>query len=102
MSTPRRWRRPGRWVPPAVSSCFGVQIPLARRSLLVAVNQGVVLVLSMVVIGGMVGGGALGFAVVRGLAKGNLGLGLPAGIAIICLGVLLDRITQPKRSEAEQ
>lgn len=81
---------------------FGVQIPLARRSLLVAVNQGVVLVLSMVVIGGMVGGGALGFAVVRGLAKGNLGLGLPAGIAIICLGVLLDRITQPKRSEAEQ
>jgi glycine betaine/proline transport system permease protein len=74
---------------------FGVQLPLARRQLLVAVNQGVVLVLSMVVIGGLVGGGALGYSVVRGLSKSELGLGLPAGIAIDCLGVVLDRITQP-------
>jgi glycine betaine/proline transport system permease protein len=73
----------------------GVQLPLARRQLLVAVNQGVVLVLSMVVIGGLVGGGALGYSVVRGLSKSELGLGLPAGIAIVCLGVVLDRITQP-------
>ncbi len=74
---------------------FGVQLPLARRALLVATNQGVVLVLSMVVIGGMVGGGALGIDVVTGLAKGNLALGMSAGIAIVCLGVLLDRVTQP-------
>ncbi|HET6634524.1 MAG TPA: ABC transporter permease subunit [Streptomyces sp.] len=82
---------------------LGVQLPLARRQLLVAVNQGVVLVLSMVVIGGLVGGGALGYSVVRGLSKGDLGLGLPAGIAIVCLGVVLDRITQPslrKRAES--
>jgi glycine betaine/proline transport system permease protein len=72
-----------------------VQLPLARRALLVAVNQGVVLVLSMVVIGGMVGGGALGIDVVRGLAKGDLALGLPAGVAIVCLGVVLDRCSQP-------
>ncbi|MEE1927957.1 ABC transporter permease subunit [Streptomyces sp. TRM 70351] len=75
-----------------------VQLPLARRSLLVAVNQGVVLVLSMVVIAGMVGGGALGIDVITGLAKGDLALGLPAGAAIVCLGVLLDRITQPGRA----
>ncbi|MFM9369448.1 ABC transporter permease [Streptomyces sp. Da 82-17] len=72
-----------------------VQIPLARKSLLLAVNQGVVLVLSMVVIAGMIGGGALGVDVVKGLAKGDLGLGMTAGIAIVCLGVLLDRISQP-------
>jgi glycine betaine/proline transport system permease protein len=75
---------------------LGVQLPLARRALLVATNQGVVLVLSMVVIGGMVGGGALGYDVVRGLAKSNLALGMSAGVAIVCLGVLLDRVTQPK------
>ncbi|MDI3405458.1 ABC transporter permease [Streptomyces cavernicola] len=72
-----------------------VQIPLARKSLLLAVNQGVVLVLSMVVIAGMIGGGALGVDVVKGLAKGDLGLGMTAGIAIVCLGILLDRVSQP-------
>ncbi|MFC7217396.1 ABC transporter permease [Streptomyces polyrhachis] len=72
-----------------------VQLPLARPALLLAVNQGVVLVLSMVVIAGMIGGGALGFDVVKGLAKGDLGLGMTAGLAIVCLGVLLDRTTQP-------
>jgi glycine betaine/proline transport system permease protein len=87
----------------SVQQLLGVQLPLARRQLLVAVNQGVVLVLSMVVIGGLVGGGALGYSVVRGLSKGDLGLGLPAGIAIVCLGVVLDRITQPDtRSRAER
>lgn len=68
---------------------------MARRALLVAVNQGVVLVLSMVVIAGMVGGGALGIDVVKGLSKGDLALGLPAGVAIVCLGIVLDRLTQP-------
>ncbi|NBE54060.1 ABC transporter permease [Streptomyces boluensis] len=72
-----------------------VQIPLARKALQLAVNQGVVLVLSMVVIAGMIGGGALGVDVVKGLAKGDLGLGMTAGVAIVCLGILLDRISQP-------
>ncbi|SCK15585.1 glycine betaine/proline transport system permease protein [Streptomyces sp. WMMB 714] len=72
-----------------------VQLPLARKSLLVGVNQGVVLVLSMVVIAGLIGGGALGYDVVQGLSKGNLSQGLPAGIAIVCLGIMLDRLTQP-------
>ncbi|WP_314171726.1 ABC transporter permease [Streptomyces winkii] len=74
---------------------LGVQLPLARKSLLVGINQGVVLVLSMVVIAGLIGGGALGYNVVQGLSKGNLSQGLPAGIAIVCLGIMLDRISQP-------
>ncbi|QKW10425.1 ABC transporter permease subunit [Streptomyces sp. NA04227] len=72
-----------------------VQLPLARPALLLAVNQGVVLVLAVVVIGGLVGGGALGYDVVTGLATGDLALGLVAGIAIVCLGLMLDRVTQP-------
>ncbi|MFG2161625.1 ABC transporter permease [Streptomyces olivaceus] len=72
-----------------------VQLPLARRSLLLAVNQGVVLVLAVVIIGGLVGGGALGYQVVFGLAQGDLAAGLVAGAAIVCLGLMLDRVTQP-------
>ncbi|MFF4524871.1 ABC transporter permease [Streptomyces bluensis] len=72
-----------------------VQLPLARPALLLAVNQGVVLVLAVVIIGGLVGGGALGYDVVFGLAQGDLATGLVAGVAIVCLGLVLDRVTQP-------
>ncbi|MFI9748422.1 ABC transporter permease subunit, partial [Streptomyces sp. NPDC052494] len=74
---------------------FQVQLPLARPALLLAVNQGVVLVLAVVVIGGLVGGGALGYDAVFGLAQGDLATGLVAGAAIVCLGLTLDRVTQP-------
>jgi glycine betaine/proline transport system permease protein len=51
-------------------------------------------VLSMVVIGGLVGGGGLGFLVVTGFAQSeDFGKGLAAGIAITALGVMLDRIS---------
>ncbi|MET9592659.1 ABC transporter permease subunit [Streptomyces sp. NPDC006516] len=72
-----------------------IQIPLARPALLLAVNQGVVLVLAVVIIGGLVGSGALGYDVVFGLAQGDLATGLVAGAAIVCLGLMLDRVTQP-------
>ncbi len=72
-----------------------VQLPLSRRALLVAANQGIVLVLAMVVIGGLVGAGALGYDVVAGFAQGDdFGKGLAAGTAIVLLGIMLDRITQ--------
>ncbi|MCF2126115.1 ABC transporter permease subunit [Strepomyces sp. STD 3.1] len=79
-----------------------VQLPLARRSLLLAVNQGVVLVLAVVIIGGLVGGGALGYQVVFGLAQGDLASGLVAGAAIVCLGLMLDRVTQPTERRARK
>ncbi len=72
-----------------------VQLPMARRSLLVATNQGVVLVLAMVVVAGLVGAGALGYDVVAGFSQGeDFGKGMAAAISIVLLGVLLDRITQ--------
>ncbi|MFJ1890912.1 ABC transporter permease subunit [Streptomyces sp. NPDC088170] len=76
-----------------------VQLPLARPALLLAVNQGVVLVLAVVIIGGLVGAGALGYEVVFGLAQGDLATGLVAGAAIVCLGLMLDRVTQPAGRE---
>jgi glycine betaine/proline transport system permease protein len=72
-----------------------VQLPMARPSILLALNQGIVLVLAMVVVGGLVGGGALGYDVVVGFSKAQqFGKGLAAGIAIVLLGIMLDRITQ--------
>jgi glycine betaine/proline transport system permease protein len=72
-----------------------VQIPMARSSLLLAANQGLLYVLSMVVIGGLVGAGALGYLVVQGFTQiESYGKGLAAGAAIVLLGILLDRITQ--------
>ena len=72
-----------------------VQLPMARESLVLAANQGLLYVLSMVVIGGMVGGGSLGYIVVAGFSQAELfGKGLAAGIAITALGIMLDRITR--------
>lgn len=71
-----------------------VQLPQAWRSILLGVNQTILMVFSVVVIAGLIGGGALGLDVVYGLSKGQLGLGIEAGIAIVALAVVLDRITQ--------
>jgi glycine betaine/proline transport system permease protein len=79
-----------------------VQLPLARPALLLALNQGVVLVLAVVIIGGLVGGGALGYDVVFGLAQGDLATGLVGGAAIVCLGLMLDRVTQPTERRAKK
>ncbi|MFZ0159150.1 MAG: ABC transporter permease subunit [Kineosporiaceae bacterium] len=72
-----------------------VQLPMASAALTLATNQGLIYVLSMVVMGGLVGGGALGYDVVAGFSQGQLfGKGLAAGLAIVLLGIMLDRITQ--------
>jgi glycine betaine/proline transport system permease protein len=72
-----------------------VQLPMSRESLVLATNQGLLYVLSMVVIGGMVGGGSLGYLIVQGFVQGQLfGKGLAAGVAITALGIMLDRIAR--------
>ena len=71
-----------------------VQLPLAMPSIMMGINQSVMMVLSMVIIAGLVGGGALGIEAINGLARSQLGLGIEAGLAIVLLAVVLDRITQ--------
>ena len=68
----------------------------------VAANQGLIYVLSVVVIGGLVGAGALGYLVVAGFSQSELfGKGLAAGIAIVVLGIMLDRVTQAAARRAQ-
>ncbi len=72
-----------------------VQIPAAKRALLLAANQGLIFVLAVVVIGGYVGSGALGYLVIVGNSKPELqGKGLIAGLCIVLLGIMIDRIAQ--------
>jgi glycine betaine/proline transport system permease protein len=80
-----------------------VELPMSRQALILAANQGLIYVLSMVVIGGLVGAGALGYLVVAGLAQSDQrGKGLAAGVAIVVLVVLLDRLTQAAARRAQQ
>ena len=72
-----------------------VQLPAAKKTILLAVNQGLIYVLAVVVIGGFVGSGGLGYLVIVGNAKPELqGKGLLAGACILLLGVIFDRIMQ--------
>jgi glycine betaine/proline transport system permease protein len=74
-----------------------VKLPLARESIMLGVNQGIIMVLAVVVIGGLVGSGALGDLVARGLQRNEFGLGVVASLAILALGIALDRVTQGQR-----
>ena len=72
-----------------------VQLPAAKNSLLLATNQGLIFVLAVVVIGGFVGAGGLGYLVILGSSKPDLqGKGLVAGFAILLLGIMIDRMAQ--------
>lgn len=73
---------------------FGVRIPLAAPTIMAAVNQVIMMVLAMVIIAGLVGGGALGFETVRAVTRGETGLGFEVGIAIVTMAMILDRVTQ--------
>lgn len=79
-----------------------VQLPSARRALALATNQGLIYVLAMIVVGGLVGAGGLGYLVVAGFVQENLkGKGLAAGLAIVILGILIDRLTQAVANKRE-
>ena len=71
-----------------------VKLPLARDAIMLGVNQGIIMVLAVVVIGGLVGSGALGDEVARGLQRNEFGQGVVASLAILALGIALDRVTQ--------
>ncbi|MFV9474215.1 ABC transporter permease [Advenella sp. RU8] len=73
---------------------FGVQIPLALPNIMAGINQTTMMALSMVVIASMIGARGLGYEVLLGINRLEVGRGLLAGIGIVILAVLFDRITQ--------
>ena len=86
-----------------VSDAFGatprqklikVQLPVAMPTIMAGVNQCIMLALSMVVIASMIGAGGLGYQVLVGIQRVNIAMGFEAGLAIVIIAIILDRITQ--------
>lgn len=73
---------------------FGVQLPLALPNIMAGVNQCTMMALSMVVVASMIGARGLGEEVLLGIQRLDVGRGAAAGLAIVLLAVVMDRITQ--------
>ncbi|WP_170006271.1 ABC transporter permease [Bacillus fonticola] len=81
---------------------FKVQIPLAKGTIMAGVNQSIMLSLSMVVIAALVGAPGLGTEVVRAVAQIDVAVGFEAGVSIVILAIILDRITQSFQGKKEK
>ena len=79
---------------------FKVQLPLATPTILAGVNQSIMLALSMVVTASLVGAPGLGADVYRAVSQINVGQGFEAGLSIVFIAIILDRITQHIRKPA--
>ncbi len=73
---------------------FKVQLPVALPTIMAGVNQCIMLALSMTVIASMIGAGGLGYQVLVGIQRVDIGMGFEAGLAIVILAIIFDRITQ--------
>lgn len=73
---------------------FKLQLPLAMPSIMAGINQTIMLSLSMVVIASMIGAQGVGAYVYRAVTQAKTGVGFEAGIAIVIMAILLDRLTQ--------
>lgn len=71
-----------------------VQLPLAMPTIMAGINQSVMLALSMVVIASLVGAPGLGVDVYRAVSQIKVGVGFEAGLVIVILAIILDRISQ--------
>nr|WP_315392405.1 proline/glycine betaine ABC transporter permease [uncultured Duganella sp.] len=79
-----------------------VQLPQARPSIMAGLNQTIMMALGMVVIASMIGARGLGEDVLEGIQTVNIGKGLQAGIAIVILAIVMDRITQGYGKDSRQ
>lgn len=73
---------------------FKLQLPIALPTMMAGINQTIMLSLSMVVIASMIGAQGVGAYVYRAVTQGNTGVGFEAGLAIVILAIILDRLTQ--------
>ena len=73
-----------------------IELPAAKPSILAGVTQCIMLSLSMVVIAALVGAGGLGVPVVRALNTVQVGTGFEAGLVIVLLAIVLDRLSRPR------
>jgi glycine betaine/proline transport system permease protein len=71
-----------------------VQLPVALPTIMAGVNQCIMLALSMTVIASMIGAAGLGLEVLKGIQRVDIGGGFEAGLAIVIIAIILDRITQ--------
>jgi len=72
---------------------FDVQLPLAKPSIMVGINQTTMMALAMVVIGSMIGAKGLGMEVLLAINRIEVGRGFEAGVSIVFLAIIIDRIT---------
>ncbi|MET1030167.1 glycine betaine ABC transporter substrate-binding protein [Domibacillus tundrae] len=79
---------------------FKVQLPLATPTIMAGVNQSIMLALSMVVTASLVGAPGLGADVYRAVSQINVGQGFEAGLSIVFIAIILDRISQNLRNPA--
>lgn len=73
---------------------WGLQIPLAMPNIMAGINQTIMMSLAMVVIASLVSAPGLGVQVLRGIRNLELGVGLVAGLGIVLLAVILDRVSK--------
>lgn len=71
----------------------GIQLPLARPTIMAGINQVIMLGLSMAVIAGFIGAPGLGQTVVTSISRLDVGLGFEAGLSVVILAIYLDRLT---------
>ncbi|WP_308492512.1 ABC transporter permease [Microbacterium terrisoli] len=70
-----------------------IQLPLAMPSIMAGVNQIIMLALSMAVIASMVGAPGLGKDIIQALSRTDISLGFEAGLAVVIIAMILDRVT---------
>jgi len=80
---------------------FEVQLPLAIPSIMVGINQTTMMALAMVVIASMIGARGLGLEVLLAINRIEVGRGLEAGISIVLLAIIIDRVTNALASRQQ-
>ena len=71
-----------------------VQVPMALPTIMAGINQTTMMALAMVTIASLVAAGGLGDNVLRALQKNDSGTGAIAGLTIVFLAIIIDRLTQ--------